>query len=99
LSVRRGNWSAAAVTSSGVLYVLPYVVLSSGADFRYIWWLVVATLVGVVLLLFDMPAPQSQIFYRRMYAFTSSPSSLLNGGSTGTGATVGSDSKSSKMRR
>jgi len=50
LAVRRRQWSTVAVTSSGLCYVAPYVIITTGADFRYIWWMVVATLLGVVML-------------------------------------------------
>jgi hypothetical protein len=51
LGIRWRRWSAAAVAASGVFYVVPYVVISTGADFRFVWWLVVATLLCVVLML------------------------------------------------
>lgn len=47
--IRLHRWSAVAVCSSGILYVLPYFVVSSGSDFRYIWWMIVSTLLGVLL--------------------------------------------------
>ncbi len=51
LAVRRREWSTVAVTSSGLCYVAPYVIITTGADFRYIWWMVVATLLGALMLL------------------------------------------------
>jgi hypothetical protein len=55
LGWRRRRWSAAAVAASGLLYVAPYAVLSSGSDFRYVWWLIVSALLGVVLFVFEPP--------------------------------------------
>ena len=48
---QRGIWAPPAVCASGLLYVLPYTVVSSGSDFRYVWWLMVATLLGSILLI------------------------------------------------
>ena len=53
----RGRWISATVCASGVLYVLPYVVVSCGSDFRFIWWLVVSTLISVPLLVGETAAP------------------------------------------
>ncbi len=43
----RSAWIAA----SGIAYVVPYAFISTGAGFRYIWWMVVATILGAVVLL------------------------------------------------
>jgi hypothetical protein len=51
--VRLRRWNAVAVCASGLFYVAPYVVVTTGADFRYIWWLIVSTIIGALLLLFD----------------------------------------------
>jgi hypothetical protein len=53
---RRRTWTPVAVCVSGVAYVLPYAVVSSGSDFRYVWWLIVATLMGAMLLISDLMA-------------------------------------------
>jgi hypothetical protein len=45
------RWSSVVVCSSGLLYVATYLVVSTGADFRYIWWLIVSTLLGALLFL------------------------------------------------
>ena len=50
-ATKRRYWSAAALGSSGLLYVAPILVITTGADFRYLWWLVVATLLGLFLYL------------------------------------------------
>ncbi len=47
------RWSAVAVCTSGLLYVMPMAVITTGADFRYIWWLVVSTLIGFLLFVGD----------------------------------------------
>jgi hypothetical protein len=47
--LRLRRWSAVAVCSSGLLYILPYLVLSTGSDFRYIWWMIVSTLLGALM--------------------------------------------------
>jgi hypothetical protein len=47
--VWRRRWATVAVCSSGLLYASSYAVITSGSDFRYIWWLVVATLIGSVM--------------------------------------------------
>jgi hypothetical protein len=31
---------------SGIFYVLPYALISSGADFRYIWWMIICSLLA-----------------------------------------------------
>lgn len=49
--VRRGRWGSVAVGVSGLLYVAPYTVISTGADFRFIWWQVVSTLLAGFMLL------------------------------------------------
>jgi hypothetical protein len=51
---RQRAWASVAVCISGVVYVLPYAVISSGSDFRYVWWLIVATLLGCMLLISDL---------------------------------------------
>ena len=38
----RSTW----IVASGIFYVLPYALISTGADFRYLWWLVCATLLA-----------------------------------------------------
>jgi hypothetical protein len=53
LAWRRRRWSTVAVCGSGLCYVAPYLVFTTGSDFRYIWWMVVATLLGALLLLFE----------------------------------------------
>ncbi|MBL0171639.1 MAG: hypothetical protein IPP90_13095 [Gemmatimonadaceae bacterium] len=50
VGVHRKRWSAVAVSSSGLLYVAPYTFVTTGSDFRYVWWLVVSALIGVLLL-------------------------------------------------
>lgn len=55
--LRRHCWSAAAVCASGLLYVSTYSVITTGSDFRYVWWLVVATLLGLFLIAFDRDRP------------------------------------------
>jgi len=55
--VKLRRWSAVAVWASGLLYVAPYVVITTGSDFRYIWWLIVATLIGALLLGCDREGP------------------------------------------
>jgi hypothetical protein len=47
--VRRRSWASVAVSASGLLYVAPYAVITTGADFRYILWLVVSSLIGATL--------------------------------------------------
>jgi hypothetical protein len=49
IAVRRCAWEAAAVSASGLAYVAPYAFVSTGADFRYVWWLVISCLLGLVL--------------------------------------------------
>lgn len=46
---KRRHWSAVAVCASGLFYIVPYVAFTIGADFRYVWWLVVSTLIGILL--------------------------------------------------
>lgn len=53
LGWRRQRWSALAVCASGLCYVAPYSIVTTGSDFRYIWWMVVATLIGALLLAFE----------------------------------------------
>jgi hypothetical protein len=53
IGARRRCWSAVAVAASGVCYVIPYAVITTGADFRYVWWLVVSSLAGTALLVTD----------------------------------------------
>jgi hypothetical protein len=50
---RARRWSAVAVSASGLSYVAPYLLVATGGDFRYVWWLVLAALVGALLLAFD----------------------------------------------
>jgi hypothetical protein len=47
--VRRHFVASVVLCSSGVLYILPYAVISSGSDFRYIWWLLIATALAIVV--------------------------------------------------
>jgi hypothetical protein len=54
--LRRRRWASTAIAMSGIAYVVPYAVISSGSDFRYIWWLVVATAIGVVVRLDELLA-------------------------------------------
>jgi hypothetical protein len=56
---RHRRWSAVAAATSGICYVAPVALISAGADFRYIWWMIIATLVGALLLARDggLPAP------------------------------------------
>ncbi len=51
VAARRRQWGTLAVTSSGLCYVAPYLIVTTGADFRYIWWMIVATLIGAMMLL------------------------------------------------
>jgi hypothetical protein len=46
------------VAASGLMYVLPYVVLNTGADFRYLWWMIVAALLSAFLV--AMPAAEAR---------------------------------------
>jgi hypothetical protein len=39
-----------ALAASALAYVAPYIVVSGGSDFRYVWWPVIATLIGLVVL-------------------------------------------------
>lgn len=48
---------AMAVALSGLLYTLPYSVISGGSDFRYVWWLVIAALVSGLQLAFCNEKP------------------------------------------
>ncbi len=41
----RSAWIAV----SGIAYVVPYALISAGSDFRYLWWLVVATVLATVV--------------------------------------------------
>jgi len=50
----RRTWAPVVVCASGVAYVFPYAVVSSGSDFRYVWWLIVATLISSMLLIDSM---------------------------------------------
>ena len=50
VGLHRKRWSAVAVSSSGLLYVAPYAVVTTGSDFRYVWWLVLSALLGLLLL-------------------------------------------------
>lgn len=50
--IRLRRWNAVAVCSSGLLYIAPYIVLTTGSDFRYIWWMIVSTLLGSLLLVY-----------------------------------------------
>lgn len=56
VGVRRRRWDAVAVAASGLFYVAPYLVITTGADFRYIYWMVVATLASVIMLAFGRSA-------------------------------------------
>jgi hypothetical protein len=47
---RARRWDAVAVAASGLLYIAPYVLITTGSDFRYIWWMVVASLISLLLL-------------------------------------------------
>jgi len=47
--IRLRRWSAVAVCSSGLMYIVPYFVVSTGSDFRFIWWMIVSTLLGALL--------------------------------------------------
>jgi hypothetical protein len=62
IGARRGRWSAVAVSASGLLYASSYMVITSGSDFRYIWWLIVSTLLAstVVLSDYDEALPHSR---------------------------------------
>jgi len=44
---------------SGLAGSFPYTMISSGSDFRYIWWLMLATLIGIALFLFG-PSPAQE---------------------------------------
>jgi len=44
------NLAPIAIVLSGLFYAAPYVVVSGGSDFRYVWWLVLAALFGLVVL-------------------------------------------------
>ena len=46
----RREWAPLAIASSGLLYVAPYLVVSGGSDFRYVWWLVLAALTSACML-------------------------------------------------
>jgi len=48
---RRRVWSAVAVAASGICYVLPYVAVTGGSDFRYIWWMLLAALLSFTVLM------------------------------------------------
>ncbi len=37
------------VALSGILYFAPYFVITSGSDFRYIWWMILSSLLGAVI--------------------------------------------------
>ncbi len=61
---RRRRWSAVAVAASGIFYVAPYSLISAGADFRYLLWMVIASLLGTLLLLFGParePSPNTPV--------------------------------------
>jgi hypothetical protein len=49
----RRRMAASLVCASGMLYVMAYGLFSTGSEFRYIWWLVVSTLLGVFMLFTD----------------------------------------------
>jgi peptidoglycan/LPS O-acetylase OafA/YrhL len=53
----RRRTAAAALSASGLAMVAPLVPLATAADFRYLLWLVVASLVAFVLLV--SPAPRA----------------------------------------
>jgi hypothetical protein len=48
--VRLGRWGSVAVGMSGLLYVAPYAVISTGADFRFIWWQIISTVIAALML-------------------------------------------------
>lgn len=49
IAARRGRIEAASLSASGLAMVAPLVLLGTAADFRYLLWLVVASLLAVVL--------------------------------------------------
>ncbi|MEQ1693056.1 MAG: hypothetical protein ABMA00_17335 [Gemmatimonas sp.] len=49
VGARRRRWTAVAVSASGLCYVLPYFVVTTGSDYRYVLWMVVATLISLLL--------------------------------------------------
>jgi len=63
--IRKRRWDAAAVAASGLFYVAPYLVITTGADFRYIYWMVVATIAGLILLVFGRPPVDEGSWVRR----------------------------------
>ncbi len=55
LALIRRHWFAAMISLSGLCYVLPLVILAPSSDFRYLAWLLLASMLAVVSL-FTMPA-------------------------------------------
>ena len=51
LARRRWRWPAVALLASSFAYALPYFFVAPSADFRYLWWCVLATLLLPITLL------------------------------------------------
>lgn len=49
------------IAVSGIAYALPYTFISTGSDFRYIWWLVLATILAAIVRLDEVRHPEGHV--------------------------------------